>query len=41
MKTREDFNEYYQTEDPWGVSTNKNSRNFILKKIFKKYLKKK
>ena len=40
MRNEKDFNKFYKTKDPWGVSTNKNSRNFILKKIFKKYIKK-
>ena len=37
---KKEFNHLYAKPDPWGVSGNKNSRNYVLKKIFKKYLNK-
>ena len=38
MRSKEDFNKYYQIEDPWGVKRVSNSRNYILKKMFKKHI---
>ena len=39
MRSKEEFNDYYKVNDPWGVLKKKNSRNYILRKIFKKYIK--
>ncbi len=39
MRSKKEFNDYYKVNDPWGVSKKKNSRNYILRKIFNKYIK--
>ena len=39
MRNKKEFNNYYKVNDPWGVLKKKNSRNYILRKIFFKYIK--
>ena len=39
MINKKEFDKFYKITDPWKVN-NKQSRNFILKKIFEKYIKK-